>query len=263
MKFQAIKAPAWRAKRYHRVHNMLQTVWRECLTNREKYEFWFNLFNTQERVRLWNVLVFTREWFRRVVYFSRRQKNYKDAVAEQEKLNKKAKLMKNKAEAKEKKKEKDKKDGKVAVEEEDPEEDDLEESGKKDDRSFYKGFHRRDVNDLLKEYAKEMFSRGVRSEELLLIKVKPDQAEAVVEREHLGGTTSFFNADTKKDVKKEEELMNKYLDLTEEEELQQAREVFTSDEMLKIWNQFFIGTYMVEDKRKDADNTDKEDGLDA
>ena len=81
-----------------------------------------------------------------------------------------------------------------------------------------------------------MFSRGVRSEELLLIKVKPDQAEAVVEREHLGGTTSFFNADTKKDVKKEEELMNKYLDLTEEEELQQAREVFTSDEMLKIWN---------------------------
>ena len=67
----------------------MQKVWRELLSNRERYELWFNYFNTMERVRLWNQLVFTREWFRRVVQFSRKQKHYKDAVAKVEEIQRK------------------------------------------------------------------------------------------------------------------------------------------------------------------------------
>ena len=65
---------------------MLQKVWRDHLTNWEKFEFWFKHFNTLERVRLWNQLVFTRQWFRRVVFFSRRQKAYKEAIVRLDKI---------------------------------------------------------------------------------------------------------------------------------------------------------------------------------
>ena len=41
-----------------------------------------------ERVRLWNSLVFTREWFRRVINFSREQDKYKEAVDRYERLKK-------------------------------------------------------------------------------------------------------------------------------------------------------------------------------
>ena len=54
LKFEAIKGAAWRDRKYHRVFEVLQKVWRECLTEKEKFDFWFNYFDTNERVRLWN-----------------------------------------------------------------------------------------------------------------------------------------------------------------------------------------------------------------
>ena len=38
----------------------------------------------------------------------------------------------------------------------------------------YKGFHRRDVNEMLREYATEMYGLGVRTEALLMIQVRPE-----------------------------------------------------------------------------------------
>jgi len=42
---------------------------------------------------------------------------------------------------------------------------------KKDDKlnNFYRGFHRRDINEMLKEYARKMYQKGVRDEELTII----------------------------------------------------------------------------------------------
>ena len=56
---------------------------------------------------------------------------------------------------------------------------------------------------MLKKYAIKMYKKGVRNEELLLIKVKPDVDE-IVDREYVGGVTSFFN----KDKKGEEKAIN-------------------------------------------------------
>ena len=67
LKFNVIKSQTWRAKKYHRVYELLLEVWRTKLKTHEKFEFWFKYFTTMERVRLWNCLVFTREWFRRVI----------------------------------------------------------------------------------------------------------------------------------------------------------------------------------------------------
>lgn len=86
LKFNAIKSQNWRAKKYHRVYELLVDVWRTKLKTHEKFEFWFKHFSTMERVRLWNCLVFTREWFRRVIVFSRRQESYKEAVERKDKL---------------------------------------------------------------------------------------------------------------------------------------------------------------------------------
>ena len=72
LKFNVMKSSKWRDKRYHRVYDLLLKVWRKSLRPHEKFEFWFTFFNTMERVRLWNSLVFTREWWRRVVQYSRR-----------------------------------------------------------------------------------------------------------------------------------------------------------------------------------------------
>ena len=55
------------------VNDMLIEVWRYHLTTKEKYTLWFMLFNSKERVRLWNRLVFSRDWFRRTINFSKRQ----------------------------------------------------------------------------------------------------------------------------------------------------------------------------------------------
>lgn len=86
LKFGAIKSQNWRAKKYHRVYELLVEVWRKQLKTNEKFEFWFKYFSTMERVRLWNCLVFTREWFSRVINFSRRQEKYKEAVERKDKL---------------------------------------------------------------------------------------------------------------------------------------------------------------------------------
>ena len=136
---------------------------------------------------------------------------------------------------------------------------------KASDQQFYKGFHRRDVNNMLKEYAQEMYSLGVRNEELLLIKVKPDITSAPVERQYAGGqVTSFFNPDKQEKEKKIDNLVEQLVHLGEVEELKKAREIFTPDEMLRIWNQFFTGSYIVDKKiKKQPDKVDKEDGLEA
>lgn len=44
----------------------LRKVWRS-LSLEEKFELWYNRFNVWERVRLWNALVFSIEWFNMVV----------------------------------------------------------------------------------------------------------------------------------------------------------------------------------------------------
>jgi hypothetical protein len=44
----------------------LRKVWRN-LSLPEKFELWYNRFDVRERVRLWNALVFSIEWFNHVV----------------------------------------------------------------------------------------------------------------------------------------------------------------------------------------------------
>lgn len=100
LKFKVVKDMKWRAKKYHRVHELLVMVWRNKLKTHEKFEFWFSFFTTMERVRLWNSLVFTREWFRRVVLFSRKQDSYKDALMVKERLDKEYRQKKAKKSAK-------------------------------------------------------------------------------------------------------------------------------------------------------------------
>ena len=117
---------------------------------------------------------------------------------------------------------------------------------------------------MLKLYAQDMYAKGVRNEELLLIKVKPDIAADFIDRQHIGNTTSFFNQDKEGKEKKIKNLVEQVIDLTETEEIQKAREIFDPDEMLRIWNQFFTGTYVVNiSQKKKAENVDKEDGLEA
>ena len=57
---------------------------------------------------------------------------------------------------------------------------------------------------MLKEYAIKMYKKGVRNEELLLIKVKPD-VEDTVDREFVGGVTSFFNKEKGGEAKAKDE----------------------------------------------------------
>ena len=71
---------------------------------------------------------------------------------------------------------------------------------------------------MLKEYAIKMYKKGVRNEELLLIKVKPDVDE-IVDREFVGGVTSFFNKDKKGEEKAITEKLEKRLELNEKQEL--------------------------------------------
>ena len=49
-----------------------------------------------------------------------------------------------------------------------------------------------------------MYKKGVRNEELLLIKVKPD-VEDTVDREFVGGVTSFFNKEKGGEAKAKDE----------------------------------------------------------
>ena len=68
----------------HMVDDTLIKAWRYHLTTREKYLLWFILFTTGERVRLWNRLVFTRDWFRRTINFSRRQAGNSKLISQQD-----------------------------------------------------------------------------------------------------------------------------------------------------------------------------------
>lgn len=124
-----------------------------------------------------------------MVIYSRRQKSYLDAKAEQEKN-------KRNAEANKEKDEKNQ-EGENSEDNNASDEDDIDNSKIDSNKITYKGFHRRDVNEMLREYATTMYHNGVRTEELLLIQVRPDQKlEDIVTRENEGGTTSFFNKDT-------------------------------------------------------------------
>lgn len=97
---------------------------------------------------------------------------------------------------------------------------------------------------MLKQYAQQMYARDIRNEELLIIKIKPDLKQEITKREHIGTTTSFFNQESDAKAKNKRLLVEKVAQLSEDQELQIAREIFTPDEMLQMWNQFFIGTYM-------------------
>lgn len=48
---------------------------------------------------------------------------------------------------------------------------------------------------MLKEHARKMYKKGVRNEELLIIKIKPEADKKIIDRQHIGDTTSFFNND--------------------------------------------------------------------
>jgi len=61
----------YRRPEMHTVNDFLLQIWRSCLTNKEKYFFWFKFFSAGDRSRLWNKLVFAREWFRRTINFSK------------------------------------------------------------------------------------------------------------------------------------------------------------------------------------------------
>ena len=135
-----------------------------------------------------------------------------DAKAEQEKDLKKKRN-------EQEKKEKDEKNQEGEQSEENNASDDEDLSNNKIDSNkiTYKGFHRRDVNEMLREYATTMYHNGVRTEELLLIQVRPDQKiEQIVTRENEGGTTSFFNKDTKQNEKDLKKKTDKFLRLNNE-----------------------------------------------
>lgn len=199
-----------------------------------------------ERVRLWNQLVFTREWFRRVVSFSRKQTRYKEALINVERILKKNSQKKPEAQVKE-----------------DDENVEMVGATKKDDKlnNFYRGFHRRDINEMLKEYARKMYQKGVRDEELTIIQIQPEQDKDIIDRQHIGDTTSFFNNDLQGETKKKSDLMQKISRLDRSQEMREVRRIFTPDQMLKVWQQFLSGTFMLLQKDKVRQDMDIEDGV--
>ena len=65
---------SWHSENLHMVDGVLVKVWRHHLSMKERYSLWYLLFTSAERVRLWNRLVFSRDWFRRTINFSKRRK---------------------------------------------------------------------------------------------------------------------------------------------------------------------------------------------
>lgn len=57
-----------------------------------------------------------------------------------------------------------------------------------------------------------MYKRGVRNAELLIIKIKPELEKDIIDRQHIGGTTSFFNNDLVGEEKKKSELIQKIIE---------------------------------------------------
>ena len=60
-----------------------------------------------------------------------------------------------------------------------------------------------------------MYLEGVRNEQLLFVKMKADDTE-FINREYIGGTTSFFNKDKDEKSKKEFEKIEAQTKLNEE-----------------------------------------------
>ena len=71
--FSAYSSSKIRLKELNITHETLLDAWRYCLTDAEKYYLWFVGFNSMDRVRLWNRLVFSREWFNKAITYSKEQ----------------------------------------------------------------------------------------------------------------------------------------------------------------------------------------------
>ena len=71
--FSVYSSSKIRLRELNVAHETLLDVWRYCLTDVEKFYLWFMGFNSMERVRLWNRLVFSREWFNKAVTYSKEQ----------------------------------------------------------------------------------------------------------------------------------------------------------------------------------------------
>ena len=71
--FRVFSSSKWRTPQIHMVNDALVEAWRYRMTTDEKFRLWFHCFNTIDRVRLWNKLVFARDWFRRIITFSKQQ----------------------------------------------------------------------------------------------------------------------------------------------------------------------------------------------
>ena len=67
-----------RLQNLNMISDTLVDVWRYCLNDVEKYYLWYLGFNSLDRVRLWNKLTFSREWFEKVIVFSKEQVVYKN-----------------------------------------------------------------------------------------------------------------------------------------------------------------------------------------
>jgi hypothetical protein len=74
--FSQICESSWRKPVLNMIPEDLRKIWR-VLSLREKYDLWYNRFNTRERVRLWNGVVFQIGWFMKVV---RKEHNDKSLV---------------------------------------------------------------------------------------------------------------------------------------------------------------------------------------
>ena len=49
--------------KFNRVSKMQHYFWTQELTKESRYLLWFKIFKTQDRVRLWNTLVFSENYF--------------------------------------------------------------------------------------------------------------------------------------------------------------------------------------------------------
>ena len=65
LSFNSLCESSWRVPNLNMISSDLRQIW-HALPLREKYELWCNRFNTKERVRLWNGIVFQTGWFTKI-----------------------------------------------------------------------------------------------------------------------------------------------------------------------------------------------------
>ena len=82
------------------------------------------------------------------------------------------------------------------------------EDNKDNDYDYYRGFQRRDIEEELFSYAKEMYEEGVRDEQILMVNFKNQDTVEESKRLYKGGVTSFFNPE----VNGAEKLKQKQID---------------------------------------------------